>query len=125
MTAMDRLRRRLAALLDERTHSGKLRQKALAAHFGKSEAWLTNILHGKRGFRIVDLDTLAEFFHVPPSEFVRDDAADLIEVTPTELQLLRRLRRASPEFRLAILTLAGLEGEPQRTPARSFRKPKP
>lgn len=108
MDAMERLRRRLNALIDERTTAGKIRQKALAAHLNKTEAWLTNILHGKRGLRLVDIDRIAEFFHVPASELIRETDNLLIEVTPTELGLLRRLRRADPEWRRAFLTTAHL-----------------
>lgn len=115
MDAMERLRRRLAYLLDERTHAGRIRHKALARHMGKSEVWLSNVLSAKRGLRIVDLDRLAEFFHVPVSEFVRETDADLIEVTPTELALLRKLRRASDTFRDAMLALAGLEAHSTKT----------
>lgn len=108
MDAMERLRRRLALLLDERTPTGKIRQKHLARHLNKSEAWLANVLNGKRGLRLVDLDKVAEFFHVPPSELVREQDAELIEVTPSELALLRKVRRSGPEFRDSVWTLAGL-----------------
>lgn len=113
MDAMERLRRRLALLLDDRTPTGKIRQKHLARHLGKSEAWLANILSGKRGLRLVDLDPIAEFFHVPPSELVRERDAELIEVTPSELALLRKARRATEKDREAIFTLIGLAADKQ------------
>lgn len=108
MNAMDRLRRRIQELLDLRTHTGKLRQKRLAEHLNKSEAWLSNILEGRRGLRLNDLDEVAEFFRVPPSELVRTYDTELEEVTPSERTLLRRLRRAKPEDRDAIFRFAGL-----------------
>jgi transcriptional regulator with XRE-family HTH domain len=49
MNAMERLRRRLETLLDTRTQAGQIRQKRLAEYMGKSEAWLSNILAGKKG----------------------------------------------------------------------------
>lgn len=106
--AMERCRRRLAILLDERTPAGKIRQKTFADYMGKSEAWLTNVLSGKRGLRIIDLDRVADFFRLPVSEFVREADAELVEVTPTEKKLLRKLRRAPEGFRDSVLTLAAL-----------------
>ena len=108
MDAMERLRRRIHELLDIRTHTGKLRQKRLAEHLGKSEAWLSNILEGRRGLRLTDLDHVADFFRVPPSELVRSYDTELEEVTPSERTLLRRLRRAKTEDRDAIYRFAGL-----------------
>lgn len=105
---MERCRRRLALLLDERTEAGKIRQKTFARHMRKSGAWLTNVLNGKRGLRIVDLDRVADFFRLPVSEFVRETDTDLVEVTPTEKRLLRKLRRAPEEFRDSVLMMAGL-----------------
>lgn len=108
MDAMERLRRRMNELLDLRTSAGKLRHKRLAEYLNKSEAWLSNILEGRRGLRMVDLDAIAEFFHVPPSELVREFGTELEEVTPSERTLLRRLRRAKQEDRDAIYRFAGL-----------------
>lgn len=108
MNAMERCRRLLRDLLDDRTPGGKIKQKTFARHMDKSEAWLSNILSGKRGLRIVDLDKLAEFFRLPISEFVREDDAELIEATPSEKALLRRLRRTSQDYSDAVLKIAGM-----------------
>lgn len=109
MNAMERVRRRLALMLDERTHAGKLRQKALVRHCGKSAAWISNILAGRKGLRLVDLDLVADFFRIPPSELVRETDSDLVEVSPSELALLRKLRRSSDKFKEGIYMFAGLE----------------
>lgn len=108
MDALERFRSRLRALLDDRSSSGKLRQKALAQHLDKSEAWLSNVLDGKRGIRLVDLDQVAQFLRVPPSELIRENDAELVEATPTEKALLRKFRRADPHARNSILVMAGL-----------------
>lgn len=121
MNAMERLRRRLEALLDARTHAGQIRQKRLAEYMGKSEAWLSNILAGKKGVRLVDLDALAEFFRVPPSEFIREADNDLVEVTPAELGFLRKLRRGSQETRAAIYHIVGLD-ESGKPAAKSVKR---
>jgi transcriptional regulator with XRE-family HTH domain len=115
--AMERLRRRLAELVDERTTAGKLRQKRLAEYFTRadgtprSEAWISNIIKGQRGFRLVDLDRLAEFFHLPPSEFIREFDSALVEVTPTEMGLLRKFRRLTPNKRAALLEMTDVDEE--------------
>lgn len=126
MDAMERLRRRLNHMIDERTNAGRIRHKALARFMGKSEVWLSNVLSGKRGVRIVDLDKLADFFRIPVSEFVRETDADLREVTPTELSLLRTFRRLSDADKAAYLHVLGLQSDstppsvgPKRT--RKFR----
>lgn len=116
MDAMERLRRRLNLMIDERTDAGKIRHNALARFMGKSEVWLSNVLSGKRGIRIKDLDKLADFFRIPVSELVRESDAELIEVTPSELALLRKLRRAPDAFKDSILTIAGLQHDSPKPP---------
>lgn len=132
MDAMQRLRRRLAVLLDDRTPGGRLRQKTLARYLNKSEAWLSNILAGRKGLRLVDLDQLAEFFALPPAELIRRESDNLVEVTPTELALLRKFRRMDEAMRNAILKIAGLEpymsgltaNHPPPAPKKRGRPPK-
>lgn len=108
MDAMERCRLRLRQLLDERTPAGRLRQKTFAKHMGHTEAWLSNILNGQRGLRLVDVDKVADFFRIPPGELIRETDSDLVEVTPTEQKLLRKIRRVSDEYRQTIYTLAGM-----------------
>lgn len=123
---MERCRKRLALLLDVRTHSGVIRQKRFAEYMDKSEAWVTNVLQGKRGIRIVDLDKVADFFRIPPSDLVREDNAELIEVTPSEKALLRKMRRMGPDAISAFYTFAGLMPPPSPTPTKKVKpKPKP
>lgn len=126
---MERCRLRLRQLLDERTPAGRLRQKTFAKHMGHSEAWLSNVLNGTRGLRIVDLDKVADFFRIPVSELIRETDADLMEVTATERKLIRKVRRVSEEYRVTIYTLAGMTElvnprlEPKHPPKRGRRKP--
>jgi transcriptional regulator with XRE-family HTH domain len=133
MNAMQRVRRRLAALLDERTPAGKLRQKRLAKYLNKSEAWISNILAGRKGLRLVDLDAVAEFFNLPPGELVRHDDDLLVELTPSELAVIRRLRRLTADDLHAHYQLLGLPHlvvvpdrppeTPKRKPARKIKNP--
>jgi transcriptional regulator with XRE-family HTH domain len=108
MDAMERCRKRITLWLDERTPTGKIKQKTFARHMGKSEAWLANILSGKRGLRLLDLDAVAEFFRVPVSELVRDFDNELMEVTPSERALLKKIRRVDADCRETILRVAGM-----------------
>src|SRR4051812_42466701 len=103
MDAMERCRRRLQGLLGEETSGGKLRQKTFAKYMGHSEAWLTNVLSGKRGLRLVDLDRVAEFFRLPVSELVAEIDTELIEVTPTERKLIRAFRRMDQAYKDSVM----------------------
>ena len=58
--ALDRLRANLAQLLA--AHG--TRHLDLADHVGKSEAWLSLVLSGKRGIKLDVLDAIAGFFDV-------------------------------------------------------------
>lgn len=114
MDAMERLRRRLRVLLDERLPGGKIRQKRLCAFLQgrgdkrKSEAWLSNILNGRRGIRLKDLDGIAEFFQIPPGELVRNEGDEMWELTPLEMHVMRRWRRIDLEEKRAFLVLLQL-----------------
>jgi transcriptional regulator with XRE-family HTH domain len=131
MDAMERLRRRLRELLDERTPGGKIRQKKLCQFLegrgekGKSEAWLSNILQGRRGIRLADLDGIAEFFNLPPGELIRHEGDELVEVTPMELAILRKFRRLDGEDLRAQLHLLGLGHWYQPPDPKSARRDPP
>jgi transcriptional regulator with XRE-family HTH domain len=58
VTALEILRRRVAALLE---HTGHTR-KDLAIYIGKQPSWTTEFLQGHHGVALKDLDRLARFF---------------------------------------------------------------
>jgi len=114
MDAMERLRRRLRVLLDERLPGGKIRQKRLCAFLqgrgdkSKSEAWLSNILKGRRGVRLKDLDGIADFFAMPPGELIRNEGDALWELTPLEMAVIKRWRRLDYDDKRSMLTFMEL-----------------
>jgi transcriptional regulator with XRE-family HTH domain len=134
MNAMERVQRRLRLLLDERTSSGKLRQKRLAAYVGLlthgkpySEAWISNILAGRKGIRLTELDAVADFFQVPPGELVRHEGDALVEVSPTEMAILRKFRRFDEDDFRSYLQILGLghHAPPPKPKPPKFRKTHP
>lgn len=57
-TAADVLRLRINALL----HASGRTRKELAAYMGHTPAWATDLLNGRQGVILADLDRLARFF---------------------------------------------------------------
>lgn len=53
---------------------------------------MTEILKGRQDLRLADLDAIADGLGVLPSELVRRNDTELMEVFPTERRLLLRLR---------------------------------
>lgn len=107
--AMDRLRHRLNLWLDVRTSAGGLRRTKLAKDVGHTPTWLSNVMTGRRGVRVADLDKIADFFRLPVGELVRLDDDEMVEVTPTEKKLLRRFRRANQDLRHLIMSVLDVE----------------
>lgn len=69
LTALDILRRRVAALLQSSGHT----RKDLATYLGKQPSWSTEFFQGRHGVTVKDLDKLARFFGVSvPSLFEID-----------------------------------------------------
>lgn len=126
--AMERIRARLNAELDEKRLGGKRKQRELAAFMEKATgeekgtAWISNILAGRRDLRLIHLDAVAEFFRVPPAELLRRPDDVSMELSPTERLLIRNLRRMDPVQRDSFLNVAGvkvgLPGQKQPTKTR-------
>lgn len=88
VTPADRARERLRALLDRHIWT----QREFAERVGKSQPWLQKILDGENHLRLEDLDTVATALNVPTAELIRGDQDELVELTPSELRLLRAFR---------------------------------
>jgi transcriptional regulator with XRE-family HTH domain len=126
LNAMERIRARLKALLDERQlGGGTQKQKKLAEFVAKynretkprSQAWISNILNNRRDLRLDDLDAVAEFFRLPPAELLRRPDDVSMELSPTERLLIRNLRRMDPVRRDSVLNLCGVSvGMPGQKP---------
>lgn len=99
--APTRVRQRIARLLDDRG----LTQRALARALEHGDQWASNLLSGRQQLAWEDVDKVAKFLRVPPSELVRvsDDAWEL---TPTEMRVVRALRMLPPTIRDHLVTLA-------------------
>ena len=113
--AMDirmRFRVRVADLLEQRG----LKQKALSAD--KSEGWISNIMTGRRGVRLQDLESIAGVLGVPPSELIRAPEDTMIELTATEGRIVEAFRRLSPTEQQALLTVATLRYRKVGRPAK-------
>lgn len=101
----ERVRGRLQSLIDRDVWS----QRELAKRVGKSQPWLQKILSGENSLRLDDIDAMAAACRVPPAELIRDADNEIVEVTPSELRALRRIRELEPEqvaHILAILEMA-------------------
>lgn len=100
-TPRTRVRQRIKRLLEDR---GKT-QRALARFLGHSDQWASNLLRGEFTLSLDEIDRVAAFLNVPPSEIVRvsDDAWEL---SPSEMRVIRSLRMLPPPVRDHLVTLA-------------------
>ncbi len=99
--AATRVRQRIARLLEDRGYT----QRALAKAVGHGDQWASNLLSGRSLLTWEDLDKVAKFLRVPPSEIVRV-SEDAWELTPTEMRVVRALRMLPPAVRDHLVTLA-------------------
>ena len=100
-TASTRVRQRIARLLDDRGQT----QRSLARALGHGDQWASNLLSGRSMLAWDDLDKVAAFLNVPPSELVRV-SDDPWELTPTEMRAIRAMRMLPPSVRDHLVTLA-------------------
>lgn len=92
--ARTRIRQRIRRLLEDR---GKT-NRALAQWLGHGDQWVSNLLAGRFPLSLDELDRVAKFLNVPPSEIVRE-SDDPWELTPTEMRAIRALRMLPPHIR--------------------------
>lgn len=98
--ARTRIRQRIRRLLEDR---GKT-NRSLAQWLGHGDQWVSNLLAGRFALSLDELDRLAQFFSVPPSEIVRV-SDDPWELGPTEMRVVRALRMLPPPVRDHYTTL--------------------
>lgn len=97
----ERVRQRLERFMEISGYT----QREFAAALGMSQPWLEKILTGENQVRLEDLDNLADKMHTTAAQLIRtDEERYTLELTPTELNVVERLRR-KPELLLACLTL--------------------
>lgn len=94
-----RVRRRIAEWVAKEGHGSRKRlADAVKGLYGaaRSPSWVTDILdgpdNGGQDLRLRDLDAVAATLDVPPGDLVRRDEDLYLEVTPTEIRLLRFFR---------------------------------
>lgn len=100
-TPRTRVRQRIKRLLEDR---GKT-QREFARWLGHGDQWASNLLRGEFSLSLDQIDRVAAFFKVPPSEIIRvsDEAWEL---SPTEMRVVRALRMLPPPVRDHLVTLA-------------------
>jgi transcriptional regulator with XRE-family HTH domain len=97
-----RFRVRVADLLERRG----LKQKTLIGD--NTEGWISNIMTGRRGVRLEDLEAIANILNVPPSELIRAPTDVTLELTPQEVRLVEAFRVLSGVEQHALLMVATL-----------------
>lgn len=97
--AAERVRLRIREWLEKTGHGSRTQMaEAVFGKFGaqRSRSWVSDIQKGLDGggadLRLRDLDAIADLLNVPPGELVRRPADHYVEVTPTELRVLRYFR---------------------------------
>lgn len=80
-----RMRRRIRARLDDLGMTAR----ELARAVGHDDAWISGVLAGAHGLHWKDFDKVADKLGLSPSELVRHDDAEVRELTPSEMRLLR------------------------------------
>lgn len=97
--AAARVRRRLTRWVEDNGHGSRVRlARKVLGLYGKprTSAWVTDLLDGPDGggqdLRLRDLDAVASAIGVPPGELVARDGHEYVEVTASELKLLRYYR---------------------------------
>ena len=100
--AAERVSRRIWQRLHERGVTGR----ALAQRLNHGDGWSTGIKQGKWALGLDELDEAATFLQLTPSELVRNDSNELVELRPTEQRLLRAVRQLPPVLRDHLVTHA-------------------
>lgn len=99
--ARTRVRQRIKRLLEDRGQTNR----ALGKWLGHQDQWVSNLLAGRFALSLDELDRVALFFRVPPSEIVRM-SDEPWELAPTEMRVVRALRMLPPAVRDHLVTLA-------------------
>lgn len=101
-TPADRVRERMRQWLE----MADLTQDEFAASMSKTQEWLAAILKGKNDPRLRDLDLIADAMRTSASELVRATSDRYqLELTPTEVRILEKLRRKPDTLKGLLLLL--------------------
>jgi transcriptional regulator with XRE-family HTH domain len=106
LTPAERVRERMERWL---TVTG-LSQREFAAELKKTQVWLQKVLAGENDVRLRHLDEVARAMRTTASELVREeDERYQLELTPTEVRIIKQLRR-QPDMFTAIAMLLRVPG---------------
>lgn len=72
----------------------------------RSDGWISNVLKGRQGLSLDDLDTVADALDLPPSALVKEAGSALEELRPTEARMVRAIRELPPALRDYLVVLA-------------------
>lgn len=93
--ARDRVRARIRARLDELGMTARELARAVrpdAVSDSDRDSWISGVLNGSQGLTWKHFDAVADKLGMSPSELVRYDEAELRELAPHEMRLLRHYR---------------------------------
>lgn len=93
--AAERVRRRIKDWADGEGRGSRTRlAEAVKGLFNepRTQSWVTDIIQGRQDVRLRDLDAIGREIGVPPGDLVRYDDNLYLEVTPSEIRLLRFFR---------------------------------
>lgn len=99
--ARTRIRQRIRRLLEDR---GKTNRE-FAKYLGHGDQWASNLLAGRFGLSLDELDRVAAFLRVPPGEIVRV-SEEPWELSPSEMRVVRALRMLPPPVREQLVLMA-------------------
>lgn len=114
----ERFRLRVIGLLEEKG----LHQKDLRG--SKTEGWVSNIITGRRGIKLDDVEGIAEALNVPVAELVRRGDDRVYDLSGTEARLIDAFRQLSFNEQTSLLTLATLRLRGSTVQSGSDRLPK-
>src|SRR3977135_4227089 len=100
MTTVERFRVRVMGLIEDRG----LNQKDLKG--SKTEGWISNIVTGRRGIKLNDVEGIAEALNVPVAELVRKPEDRVYDLSATEARLIEAFRKIPAQEQQAILILS-------------------
>ena len=99
---------RARAVIRERMDELGLTGRSIAQRFDppRSDGWISNLLKGRQGLSLDDLDTVAEAVDLPPSALVKEVGSALEELRPTEARMVRAIRELPPALRDYLVVFA-------------------
>jgi hypothetical protein len=108
VNARERVRRAVERRLGELHMTGRAFGKTFSANHGKGhgDQWVSNLLKGRFGLSLEELDEAARALRTTPSDLVRHPDDQSWIIPPHEMRLLRATRTLPPAIRDHMIVLA-------------------